>query len=305
MELLSIATDRGIELISSKIKKQIQSCQWEGILIEEETTFSEPMYEIQYRVEESSLQGHPLKEFIHLFKYSVANGIAEYILCYEETRLIWELIGREFYYFNEREQMEIQRKAQDILQEESHYGLMAHRAAHSRKGRLIQALMDYFNGESRLNLQGFITFRLREYRNELEEAVERAIEDFLFDKEYNDFIKLLKYLVDIQESKAGIVHLIMGPDHRYRLYDEGFHLIDNEYLREIAKELIEHHYLSYEDLLMSALITMAPTEIMIHQGNAPDGVKMIETIHRVFASKVKLCNGCKLCSIENHVKEDS
>ncbi|GAB6086836.1 sporulation protein YtxC [Alkaliphilus crotonatoxidans] len=304
MKLLTIASDRSIDLISSKIKRQLMPYLNEGIEIEEEVSFGEPFYYIEYSVKIESINHYPLSDFLSIFKYSIANALWDYIQCYEENQLITKILNQEYDYFDEREKLEIERNAMDLLKEESEEALLINQEAYSRKSRVLKRLMDHLNEQIEINIRGFITFSLKDYMMDLEETVERAIEDFISNKEYNDFIKLLKYFVDIQDSKVKIIHLVLDQDHRYKLYDEQYQLINNDYLREIASEITENNFLSYEDILMSALITMAPEQIMIHQFPGMGKTEVIKTINRVFASKVTLCNGCELCSIESNLGKE-
>lgn len=52
-----------------------------------------------------------------------------------------------------------------------------------------------------INIQGFITFRMKELREDIEEIIDKVVEEYMVEKEYREFVKLLKYFVDIQESK--------------------------------------------------------------------------------------------------------
>ncbi len=303
MKLLTIASDRSAELISSKIMKQLEPYLNEGIQIEEEVSFEKPFYYIEYSVEIESINNYPFSDFISIFKYSIANALWDYIQCYEENNLITKIINQEYYYFDDREKSEIQKNTIDLLKEESHDVLLLNHG-YTRKSKVVKRLMEHLDEQGEINIRGFITFSLKNYIIDLGETVERAIEDFLTNKEYNDFIKLLKYFVDIQESKVKMIHLMMDQDHRYKLYDEEYQLINNDYLREIASEITENNFLSYEDILMSALITMAPEKIIIHQFPGMSKSEVIKTINRVFASKVTICGGCKLCTIETNLSKE-
>jgi hypothetical protein len=49
---------------------------------------------------------------------------------------------------------------------------------------------------------------------------------------------------------------------------------------------------NYDDLLISALITIAPARIVLH---FQDERNVIGTIQDVFIERVALCQGCSLC----------
>ena len=113
-------------------------------------------------------------------------------------------------------------------------------------------------------------------------------------REFNDFIKLLRYFVDAQEPKVKIVHIAFDEEEEFRLYDEQNNLINNENLRNIAAE-ISGNYIGYDDLFVSSLITIAPEKIYIHNITQMKKMEVYKTKAKVFASKVEVCSGCKWC----------
>ena len=52
-------------------------------------------------------------------------------------------------------------------------------------------LMDFFEYDSKMNIDGFINFRLRAYKDELRALVEECGYDVLGGKEYKDYMELL------------------------------------------------------------------------------------------------------------------
>lgn len=53
--------------------------------------------------------------------------------------------------------------------------------------------------------------------------------------------------------------------------------------------------LNYEDLVVSALITIAPRNIMVHTSDRLSDKEVLETIKSVFEGRVVVCEGCELC----------
>ena len=48
----------------------------------------------------------------------------------------------------------------------------------------------------------------------------------------------------------------------------------------------------YDDLLLSALITISPRRIILH---VISPIEIVETIVNVFRERVRICEGCDLC----------
>jgi hypothetical protein len=51
-------------------------------------------------------------------------------------------------------------------------------------------------------LDGFLSFRLKEYRGRLAEVVDKAVDEYMMDMEYKEFIRVLRYFVDVQEAQS-------------------------------------------------------------------------------------------------------
>lgn len=160
-----------------------------------------------------------------------------------------------------------------------------------RRQRIQKEVKTFLAENDQILLEGFVRFRLKDYFLELKEALEKVIDDFLADKEYQEFIKLLQYFVDIQEPRVPEVHVLFYNDEHYRLLDEEEKPLDQEYLRRVLGDL-EDEDLRYEDLLLSALITLSPQRIILHHTDEPEVGK---TIVNVFKERVAFCRDCELC----------
>ena len=173
----------------------------------------------------------------------------------------------------------------------------------SRKAIILQKVIDFLQENQIINLEGFVRFRLKNYMQELEDHIDKAVEDFIMEKEYNEFIKLLRYFVDIQEAKIDIVNVIMSDGGKYHIYDKMNSMINNDYLEDIATEMADKD-ISYDDLLISSLITLAPKQIIIHYEGKLKSREILQTIKSIFSERMFFCNGCKLCTSTQNVKQE-
>ncbi|HBS58116.1 MAG TPA: putative sporulation protein YtxC, partial [Firmicutes bacterium] len=137
----------------------------------------------------------------------------------------------------------------------------------------------------------------KEYRLELLDAVDKAVDDFMMDREYKEFIRLLRYFVDVQEPRIEEVHVIVQANGLFRILDSSGKTINNQYLEGFVVENAEID-LNYGDLLISALITIAPQSVTLHGPNIKQASEVIETIHSVFDGRVCICDGCELCNAD-------
>ncbi|NLW60300.1 MAG: hypothetical protein GX073_08185 [Firmicutes bacterium] len=160
-----------------------------------------------------------------------------------------------------------------------------------RVNRVQKEVNSFLRENKALFLEGFFRFRLKDYVQELKENLEEAIDQLLADKEYQEFIKLLRYFVEIQEPKILEVHVLFYSKEKFRLLDEEEKPLEHEYLLKVLGDLRDEG-LKYEDLLLSALITLSPQRIILHHS---EKTNIVNTIQNVFTERVAFCRDCELC----------
>jgi putative sporulation protein YtxC len=158
----------------------------------------------------------------------------------------------------------------------------------------LNKILEYIIENTDIVLEGFLRFRLKELNADLEDIVDRVVEEYLIEREYDEFIKLLKYFVEIQESRIEIVNIVIEDNGTYCMYDSSYNEITDELIQDIAGEVLTGE-VSYDDLLVSSLITLAPRYIVIHNLSNVRNKEIIDTIRNVFADRVRICTGCDLC----------
>jgi len=154
---------------------------------------------------------------------------------------------------------------------------------------VLLRLLEYLRDNRQLILEGFITFRLKEYVDHLEEAVERAIDEILLEKEYQEFVRLLQCFVAVQEPRVSEVHVICRVT--------GLALEDDQQ-RALSLQVPPalQGGIRAEDLLVSGLVSLAPSRVVIHGTPAgEDDRAVVEAIKRIFAGRIAECPGCPRC----------
>ena len=111
----------------------------------------------------------------------------------------------------------------------------------------------------------------------------------MVEKEYKEFIKLLKYFVDIQESKIDKVFLYVQPQGGYVLKDELGEDILKVFLNELSDCKIGVDA-NLEDVIISGLITSVPKKIMIYGKDSCTNKEFLDTIIKVFGERVIICS---------------
>lgn len=224
-------------------------------------------------------------------KRYVAVTLTDLIMVREEKSLIRKIINQNYQYFTETERDLIYNSALKLLNNTS--AIYSDFSYDDRRNRVMNSIISYFDTSYELVIDGFINFRLKDYRHSLEQIVDHAVDDFLMDIEYKQFIQVLKYFVEIQEPRLPEVHVVVTGAGVYKLLDSGGIAINNQYFDTFVTNSADE--INYEDLLISALISIAPQTILIHNSQQVKDPSLVETIKNIFDGHVLICSGCDLC----------
>ena len=108
------------------------------------------------------------------------------------------------------------------------------------------------------------------------------------EKEYQEFVKLLKYFVELQQPKIHQVHVTMDNQGNLQLLDQNFQHVDYSGMEWDDEG-------GQDDHLVSMLITVAPLRVVLHRQIYTHYPKATDTLKHVFENRVTLCKRCKLC----------
>jgi len=222
----------------------------------------------------------------------VANALSDIIINHWEPILIKRIIKENYFYFNRAEQSRIYDFARTILNYDGLSGKHDISFQIKRKTFVLHKIQEFLSSNGLIILDGFVNFRLKEYIMQLEDAVDVAIDEFLMDKEYREFIKLLRHFVDLQEPKRDLVNVVFSNDEII-LMDENLNFIEKDSsLDLIAKENPD---VNMDDITVSTLINIAPRRITIHGFNGNEKREVANALYNIFEGRVRFCNHCDVC----------
>jgi len=293
VQAITIGTAEGIEDIRQRLDDEFRFLQEEGVNIRIGQSNRGSFTFLDCCVD--SDPGTP-NQAGNLLRHYVASALSDVIVERWEQDLIRRTINGTYYYFSRDEQELIARYtgknlAGGLAPAENNQLYKV-----NRKAQILHRLRDYLESADELVVEGFVTFRLRDYIEEVEDAVDRAVDDFLMEREYREFVRLLKYFVEVQEPRMDNVHVLIRPEGSFKLVDDQGCAIKSEYLEEFVVEMVESE-VNYEDLLISALITLAPRAVTVHADMSVERDESIETIKGVFGERVRMCYGCETCTV--------
>lgn len=211
----------------------------------------------------------------------LAEALARHIVSEMEPEYLQKMVRQNYGYFTSEERTQIVQSA---------------REAPVPWTTLASRLDEYLCAHSVLNLEGFVTFRLRDYLGELEDKVDQAVDDFLIDREYREFVRLLRYFVDAQQSRTALVHVVLQDDGRFDLLGPEGIALQSEIIQEFRLETPDAE-LNLEDLLVSSLITAAPGHVLLHGSQRALRLDSVQTVRQVFGQRVEDCGECPGCRV--------
>lgn len=210
--------------------------------------------------------------------------LADYLMNAYEGMLLNRVAKRNYGYLRPDERREIIILAQKKLKENDQ-NFFDTVIRIRRRNLVTRKLADFLNQSNHIILEGFVTFRMQEYVKELEEIVDWAVRQYLVEKEYQEFIRLLSCFVQMQKPKFQCVHVIAEKDSSFSIYDENMERISDQWFHDLAEDQTDG-VIKEEDLLISFLISAAPKQVIVHNASEITNKELLETVQQVFAGRV-------------------
>ena len=162
-----------------------------------------------------------------------------------------------------------------------------------RRAKLQELLEGCMSERGHIDLRGFVAFRLQSYVADLTDTVNYVIDEYVMNRQYQEFISLLKYFVFFQETKMDEAHLIHQGENRFVMLDSNMNQLEALCDEDVVIETIDQE-LNYEDMVVSSLIAASPARIHIHTREPETAA--IRTIAQIFEGRTKVCDGCAYCA---------
>lgn len=222
------------------------------------------------------------------FLYQVSAILSCLVIDELEELILKKLLLQNYFYFSEEERKKILAIYYDLCSEDftEHFD--------PKYNYLLNQFYSFLTDNHSLILSGFINFRIKKYFTLLEEILEESVNTYLIEKEYLEFISLLKLYINSQNSQCDMVHLVYSNETSI-LLDEEKNIIN------LSDEIFKAKYLSdisfsSNDYALNSLLTLLPKSIYIHLiDHCVD--EFIHTLGLVFENKIKLCTDCNICRL--------
>lgn len=213
--------------------------------------------------------------------------MAEYIVDVKEPQIVHRILLK-----NEELSSEEKEAVKSICRKFLELEKCSDESKRARISLVAKHLKECLQQFPSIDLDGFIAFRLTEYNLKLYEMVDFAVEEFLLERQYEDFIGLLQYFVYFQEPLTPFIHVMHKQGSEFVILNEGYIPIDSSSAGDVVIQMADLE-LQMEDMVVSSLISLSPERILLHT-NEPEALA-VTTICRIFGERVELCQNCSRC----------
>lgn len=219
------------------------------------------------------------------FINELSNVLTNCIMKFYEKSIVKRVVNCDFFYFEPKEKSIIYSNCYELLNQNETDEFTI------RKEKIFECLVDYISEHKFFILDGFVNFRLFEYNSLIEECVDCAVNKYIIDKEYKEFIELLRGYITSQKNRTDTIHVIysnaepilMDEKQNIMVYDNQFE--HPKYLSDIT--------FSSKDYCLNALLNLLPKKIIVHMLVEED--EFVETLKLIFQNRLMICKECNIC----------
>jgi len=298
MLLLTLIQDDSKEYIIDEIRNARNYFKFKNVTVGISESLENNLHIIKVYCDDENFD----EKFHRMFNLYIGTVLFKVVIKEFCKKNISKYLSENFYFLRGEDIKEVKNMIINVFENESNIIEDNMIYYMNRKNEIIDKIVICLEENNEVNIKGFLTFRMKEIAHDLESIIDKIVEKFMIEKEYNEFIKLLKYFVDVQESKIDQVNIMIDKNGDYLVKDE----LGNDILNNLINELYDSRInskVSSEDLIISGLITSAPKKIVIHCVENSRNKELIETIKNVFVERVEFCNDCAKCTqLKNNIK---
>lgn len=207
--------------------------------------------------------------------------IGEVVIEFYEEKILKQLINYNYFYFDEYEKNKILENCMQLIEPEMY----------NTKLLDNKNIKEYVKENKAMILDGFVYFRLRAYLEYLDEVVDSGVNQFVIEKEYREFISLLRVYVESKVPEYNLLHLIY-------INGESILLDEKRNIVSVSENIYNAKYLSdisfsSNDFALNTLLCLLPRRIEIHLIDDED--EFINTLMLIFEGRVTICKDCDIC----------
>ncbi len=271
---LNIGLEDGGLLIKPLIINRVQHMTNAGHLIKLADLKSEKLSFCSVEID-GEKEGKSLEIFCGL--------LADIIIENLQIRYLINILRLRYFFLSEKTQCELLIKTLKFLwygkDEQKNDIAICKKDVSDRLYRCIQE-----RDENELILEGFMRFRMKDYLVKWETVLKKNAEEYIIEKEYKEFIGILRYFVFLREPKNITIHISFNESEGYRLSDSQKNEIKEADAKTRDNPLRSR--MTREDKVLSTLINISPEKIVVHNSKDITEKRFLSTIKNVFLDRV-------------------
>lgn len=223
-----------------------------------------------------------------LFLNKISSILSLLVLDELEEDFLKKILLQNYFYFDSKERNQILSLCFDITAND--FSVIFDKKFKA----LFYSFYNFLSNNKSLVLKGFTNFRIKSYLEILDDIVNEAVNNFIVEKEYLEFVSLLKLYINSQNSNCEIVHMIYSST-------ESILLDENKEIITISNDNFKAKYLSditfsSNDYTLNSLLTLLPKKIYIHLID-DETDEFITTLQAVFENRIYICRDCNICTL--------
>ena len=225
------------------------------------------------------------------FYTCLSNILTKCIINFYEKDLVLSNINLNYFYFDTFEKKKIL--------ENTIYLLHDTKNADKRYDYINNEVFKIISSNHSFYLQSFVNFNLADYINFVNNQIDIAVNKFLVDKEYLEFVNILKLYIKSESNQS-------KTDHLHLIYTNKTSIIidDNKNIVSCNDNINKAKYISdisfsSNDLALNTLLNLVPKKITLH---IVDGCldEFINTLKLIFQEQIIICEDCDICNMYRH-----
>ena len=222
---------------------------------------------------------HYLGNDIDYFYSTISDLLTCLIFDNFEYELLKKILLQNYFYFDSIEINKVINICEEILCDSEEFSF------EDRYQILFDNFYNHISSNNKLYLNSFLFFKNKNYFKFLENTLDLAVNKFIIEREYLEFISLLKIYINSHSSGVNLVRLRYN-NSTPTLFDENNNIID------VKDDSFDMKYLSdisfsSNDYILNALLTLIPKKIVVHlSDNSMD--EFINTLSLIFENRITI-----------------
>ena len=221
------------------------------------------------------------------FYDKISSIITDTIIKFYENKFLKRILDYNYFYFTNVEKKKILNIATEFIENDNI-------SKEDNYFSIYYPVLDYISSNKSLVLDGFVNFRLQNYMKNLDYIIDISVNKFLIEKEYNEFVSILKLYVSMAPFNSTLVHLVYYNNESI-LLDKDKNVIQTDDDIFKAKYLSDISF-SSNDYALNTLLNLTPKKLIIHLADGHND-EFINTLKLIFENRYEICTNCVICEL--------